>query len=170
MRLELTDSSVRLSEIVMMKEEEAYGIANLYAKDEALINALKGNNMSAIVQMGDPIFASFSNDLGLAVFENGDASGKVFYRGHKPEKFGDDKSSKLSIQAALRGETTLGTETGSSGIVIRAFVPIKDNNKVIGTLQVGFSDSFFNVYKSVSDQALKEVANTLNNITTQFEI
>jgi len=153
-RHELHDSSVLLNEIVMMKEEEAYGIANLYAKDEALISALKGNNMSAIAEMVDPIFASFNNDLGLAVFEIGDASGKVFYRGHKPEKFGDDKSSNLSIQAALRGETALGTETGSSGIAIRAFVPIKDNNKVIGTLQVGFSDSFFEIYKSISDQTL----------------
>lgn len=88
--------------------------------------------------------------IGLSVFEIGDTQGIVFLRGHNPEKYGDDKSQVEPIALALRGTASHGTETGSSGIAIRAFVPIKQGDQVIGSLQVGFADDFFESYKRVS--------------------
>lgn len=74
---------------------------------------------------------------GINVFEFGDADGVVFYRAHNPEKHGDDKSYKPSIQAALAGEMITGFDVGASGLKIRTIMPIKIGNRTIGTLQLG---------------------------------
>lgn len=44
-----------------------------------------------------------------------------------------------------------GTEAGSSGLAIRAFAPIMDGGKVIGTMQTGYSDAFFTSYKHLTE-------------------
>lgn len=88
-----------------------------------------------------PLFAALNEDIGLSVLELGSSEGDVFARAHNPEKFGDNKSDNLSVAAALNGESVSGVEMGSSGLAIRAVVPIKDNDRIIGTFQVGFDVS-----------------------------
>ncbi|MFD1738176.1 methyl-accepting chemotaxis protein [Bacillus salitolerans] len=66
------------------------------------------------------------------------------FRGHNPEKFGDNKSDKVAIQEALKDAQSSGFEFGSSGLAVRAFVPLKYNNKIIGTLQTGLNGSVVN--------------------------
>ncbi len=148
---ELLNSTNLLTELINKKAEDAQGLANTYAHDQRLISALKTNDRNAMAQLVTPIFTELQKGLGLSVFEIGDQKGTVFFRGHNPEKFGDDKSNHETITKALAGEPSHGTETGSSGIAIRAFAPIMDGSKVIGTLQTGFSDDFFESYKRVSN-------------------
>ena len=66
--------------------------------------------------------------MDLNVFEFGDTSGIVSLRGHNPEKHGDDKSGLSAIQSALDGQSISGFEFGSSGLSVRAFVPVIHNN------------------------------------------
>lgn len=68
----------------------------------------------------DPAFKAYSDKSGIHLFEIGDVNGIVFYRAHNPEKKGDDKSGKDTIQKGLSGQAIVGAETGSSGIAIRA--------------------------------------------------
>jgi methyl-accepting chemotaxis protein len=150
----LEDSALLLQELIHLKEEEAMGIADVFAHDERIISALKSKNQSAMAEVVDPVFEKFQENIGMAVFEIGDEDGIVFYRGHNPGKFGDDKMSKKTIQAALNDQHIAGTETGSSGIAIRAFVPIDGDSGIIGTMQIGFSGEFFEIYKSISEEAL----------------
>lgn len=139
-----------LKELIDTKALDAQAIASVYAQDNNVIAATKAKNRSALEAYIGPVFSEYEKTIGLSVFEIGDAQGMVILRGHNPEKFGDDKSGQASIQSALAGNTIAGTETGSSGIAIRAFAPIKDGNTIIGTLQIGFSDAFFETYKKVS--------------------
>ncbi|WP_162300567.1 methyl-accepting chemotaxis protein [Anaerosacchariphilus polymeriproducens] len=149
---ELDDSVTLLNELMSLKSEDALAFAGSYAQDERIINALKTKDRGNMENIVDPIFKEYNSVIGLSVFEIGDSNGVVFYRGHKPDEYGDDKSEKATISAALAGRTITGTETGSSGIAIRAFVPIYDGDKIIGTMQIGFGGTFFETYKNVSNQ------------------
>jgi len=153
-RIELDNTTAILTEIIEIKREEALGLANLFAQNKYVIDALAKNDQEAIANVVDPLFESLKQDIGLAVMEIGDRDGVVFYRGHNPGKFGDVKSGKATIASALSGQVVSGTETGSSGVAIRAFSPIKSGSEVIGTMQIGFSDAFIGVFESVTDHEL----------------
>lgn len=150
----LMTSTVLLEELITMKSSDAQAIALLHAEDTRIVNALKSQNRTNLSAVVDPIFKNLSKNLGISVFEIGNRDGSVFYRGHNTGKHGDDKSGKATIQAALQGSVISGVETGSSGLAIRAFVPIYHNAEIIGTMQIGTADTFFNTYKSVSSQTL----------------
>ncbi len=150
----LMTSKALLEELITMKSDDAHAIAQLHAKDSRIIEAVYSENRTALAQVVDPIFESLSQSLGISVFEIGRADGSVMYRGHNSAKYDDDKSSKATIKAALNGSSISGVETGSSGLAIRAFAPIYHNDQIIGTMQVGTADTFFDTYKHVSSQTL----------------
>ena len=140
-----------MNELIRTKAIDARALAEVYAQDDGIISALSSKNRDQISKVIDPLFSVYSNTTGISVFEVGDKDGIVFYRGHNPGKNGDDKSGKATISSALSGNIIAGTETGSSGIAIRAFAPIKSNGKTIGTMQIGFSDQFFLSYQEIAD-------------------
>ena len=151
---EIEVSSRLLKQLIETKEQEVRSIAAVFSIDEGIIESLASRNINEMEAEVSPVFEAYKKELGLSVFEVGDKDGVVFFRGHEPDKFGDNKSDKKTIQAALNGEVIAGTETGSSGIAIRAFAPIEKNNVIIGSLQVGLSDEFFEVYKNLSHERL----------------
>lgn len=153
--VDLDNSVTLLNALMDGKSMDALGLARVYASDNRIVEILKSKNRDEMNDYISPIFKKYSQTLGLSVFEVGEDSGEVFYRGHNPESFGDSKISQNSIAVALEGKENYGRATGSSGINIRAFVPIVDNNKIIGTLQVGFGSEFFNTFVQVSNVNLE---------------
>lgn len=140
-----------LKELISARSNDALALATNYSKDPQIIEYLKNQDKTALAAYLVPVYETYETDMGLAVFEIGDSDGRVLLRGHNPQKSGDDKSEKSTIQAALAGRSVAGTETGSSGIAIRAFVPIMEGDVIIGSMQVGYADAFFETYKKVSD-------------------
>ncbi|WCL49973.1 SpoIIE family protein phosphatase [Leptospira sp. GIMC2001] len=69
----------------------------------------------------------------LNIFELGDRKGKVHYRVHRPNDFGDDKSNQPLIQSALSKKSKSTLETGHSGLGFRVTAPL-DN---LGTILIG---------------------------------
>ena len=133
--------------------EDLLDITTLYAKDEELITAFQTKERDELLQEVNQLYPRLQTEHKLDVFEFGDTSGTVLLRGHNPEKHGDDKSGLSAIQYALEGQAISGFEFGSSGLAVRAFSPIVDNGKVIGTMQTGVDDFF-----------LKEINNMLENV------
>jgi len=142
------------------KQKVALSIAHNYAQQKNLISAFKEKDRALLDQKLKPIFKLLKKDKGLTVFEFGDEKGVVFTRGHHPGKFGDDKSDNNSINLALQGEEVKGFEFGKSGLAVRAFVPIKDNNQIIGTLQVGFN---------LNNHLLKNINNLISGDVAFYE-
>ncbi|WP_100402566.1 methyl-accepting chemotaxis protein [Bacillus sp. FJAT-42315] len=120
------------------KANEALLIAKRYANDEEVISIFKQKNREKLNQKMVPIYNMLEEEKGLSIFEFGDEKGQVVTRAHNLTKFSDDKSDSKDIAAALSGEEVKGFSFGQSGLAVRAFVPVKDGNKVIGTFQVGF--------------------------------
>ena len=133
--------------------EDLLDITTIYAKDEELITAFQTKERDVLLGEVNLIYPRLQDEHKLDVFEFGDTSGAVLLRGHNSEKHGDDKSGILAIQYALDGQAISGFEFGSSGLAVRAFAPIIDNGKVIGTMQTGVDDSF-----------LKDINNMLENV------
>ncbi len=140
-----------LTDLIDNRSKDSLALATTFAEDEKIVSALRSKNRSEMAAYIKPIFENLNQTMGLSVFEIGDDKGIVFLRGHNLEKNGDDKSGHTTIKAALSGSFVMGTETGSSGIAIRGFAPIKDNGKVIGTMQFGYADDFFERFKKVSN-------------------
>ncbi|RKD22196.1 methyl-accepting chemotaxis protein [Caminicella sporogenes DSM 14501] len=131
------------------KSLEALFLAKLYSNKPEIVNALKNKDRNALKKIIAPIFQRLKEEHHLQILEFGDDKGIVFLRAHS-SKFGDDKSNNESIKLALKGQSINGFEFGKSGLAIRAFVPIKDNGKIIGTLQVGFEDEFLTEISSIT--------------------
>ena len=127
------------------KQNEALVVTKLYAANPDLVFVFQSGERTMLDAKIAPLFAQLKAERQLSVFEFGDTQGKVFTRGHQPGKFGDDKSKNTSIAAALQGQEVKGFEFGASGLAVRAFVPIKSEKGIIGTIQTGFNlnDDFF---------------------------
>lgn len=112
-----------------------------YATNQALLEAIQSGNREEVAAIIEPIYERLEQEHQVSVFEIGDNDGTVFFRGHNPEKFGDDKSDTPAIAAALDGESIAGFEFGSSGLSARAFAPLQVGGTTIGTLQLGLDSS-----------------------------
>ena len=141
--LELMDSVKLLENMMESKIRDANALAEIYQKDNLLLNGILTDNANLLGIFANPVFERYKASSGLSILEIGDANGIVLYRAHNPEKSGDDKSTNSSIASALAGNPVAGVETGTSGIAIRAFVPITSSDTVVGTLQTGFGNEFF---------------------------
>ncbi|HZH58946.1 MAG TPA: methyl-accepting chemotaxis protein [Metabacillus sp.] len=139
---------------------ELLELTKFYANQPEIIKAFKQSNRESVAIIVKPIFDRLQREHHLDVFELGNEDGTVFFRGHNPQKYGDDKSDKPAVLAALENQTLAGFEFGNSGLAVRAFVPIVDNNEVIGTLQTGLDGK---VIESIT-QSMKGIRLTISNI------
>ncbi|MER1998943.1 MAG: methyl-accepting chemotaxis protein [Lysinibacillus sp.] len=118
-------------------------LAKTYAKNPEVVEAMQENEVHNLQQL-QPMFTQLQTEHQLTVFELGNTSGFVHYRAHRPDNRGDNKSELEAIQQALQGKAVSGLEFGASGLAVRAFAPIQEGSKVIGSLQIGVDDSFLN--------------------------
>lgn len=151
------DADKDLEASIMMLEHElekqisdAEALSRYFAKDERLATALSTNNRDAVMELISPIYADFSEKMGLSVLEVGDKRGNVVFRGHSPSEYADNKSHLETVTEALNNNSVSGLEIGGSGIAIRAYAPVLLGDRVVGTFQTGFSDEFFENYKELS--------------------
>jgi methyl-accepting chemotaxis protein len=134
-----------------LASQELLDLTKIYAQDPKLIEAFRSNDRDSLASTAKSFFDRLQEEQKLNVFEFGDKNGMVYFRGHNPGKFGDDKSDLPAIQATLNGEDLSGFEFGSSGLAIRAFAPIRYNNETIGTLQTGVDDQFLKNLSQTND-------------------
>lgn len=137
----LNNSVATVDYFLKQRAGSALVLAQKYGQNAELKQAFINKDRVKLNNLLEPIYSDLKEDNHLTVFEFGDNNGIVFARGHNPGKFGDSKAGNASIEAALNGSEVKGLEIGQSGLAVRAFVPIKDNNTIIGTFQVGFDDS-----------------------------
>lgn len=146
----LMQSVILLDNLIQNKMDEASSLAEVFSANNLLINGLLTANKAQISSYINPLYHRFKENTGLSIMEIGDAEGTVLFRAHNPSKSGDNKASNASIASALSGDSVAGMESGTSGLAVRAIHPIMSSNKVIGTIQVGYSDVFFDTFKATS--------------------
>ena len=134
--------------------KQLLSITKMYANDLELIDVFESEKRAAFLQHVSRLYPRLQAEHEIDVFEFGNSTGVVLLRGHNPEKQGDDKSGLPAIQFALEGNAISGFEFGTSGLSVRAFAPIINNDEVVGTLQTSVDDTF-----------LKELSDMLQDVT-----
>jgi len=133
-KYELIENSV--SNFLQNEFNRLLRISQKYSLDDGLKNALKNKDRQKVEEILVNGYKTLES-IGLKVLEIEDENGIVFYRGHHPGKFGDNKSSLTGVKLALEGQENFGFDFGKSGFGLRAFVPIRDGGKIIGVVQTG---------------------------------
>lgn len=166
-------NDLTLDAAIKSSADEAMRIAEWYAKESEYIAALKSGNKSEYTKLSKR-FEELALTSKLSVFEIGDATGKVLYRFHNPEKSGDDKSESPFVKSALAGKAISGVEFGSSGMAIRGIAPVMSGTKVIGTIQVGFNEGIMESLQNASQSEVvifkgDEVSAASTELTEAFK-
>jgi methyl-accepting chemotaxis protein len=98
-----------------------------------------------------PLFKQLEKLYAVRQLQFHNAPARSFLRAHKPEKFGDDLSSFRKTILATNSELqpVQGLEKGVAGLGIRGLVPVFDNGKHIGSVELGmsFGQAFFDNFK-----------------------
>ncbi|MDO6451365.1 MULTISPECIES: methyl-accepting chemotaxis protein [Oceanobacillus] len=144
---DLIDDQQQTMEHIIQSEfdniaEELQKITEIYSQDLEFVQAYHQRDRETLVDLVNDIYSRLFSEHGIDKIEYGDTDGIVFLRGHEPTQYGDDKSNLEAIQYALDGESISGFEFGTSGLSVRAFVPISYQQEIIGTLQMGVDDHF----------------------------
>ena len=132
---EVKDKSEVLSENVELMKQKSFAAVEWFGSSARLIDAFKSGNRTAAIETGQLAMKSMGFDY-LLITDN---TGKVFIRAHNPEKYDDNIANQTGIKKALRGERSVGIEQGEAvKLSVRAGAPIKDGNKIIGTVSLGY--------------------------------
>ncbi len=96
---------------------------------ELLTKGLKDRN---ILRQNFDKFHRYMKDYDLNIFEIGSSEGKVQFRFHRVNDYGDSKADQKIIQRALAGEISSTLEVGHSGLGLRVTSPLADGTLLVG--------------------------------------
>lgn len=126
-------------ELIESQKRMAVIVAEQASMNQQLLGAVMSGDRGQIAKEMDTLFQTLKQK-GLTVLEAGNAMGNVLYRGHNPEKYGDNKYADPIVSLALtRGQVVASAEEGESGIAMRGVAPLKQGNTIQGTILTGFS-------------------------------
>lgn len=143
-----------IQRIIKDDADEAKKLVLKYSDNASFREFIKEQDREGLLEAGKPVFEDIKVNNGLSVFEFGNVDGTVIARLHNPSKYGDGKISSKMVEVALKGKVSTGLEFGTSGLAVRAITPIKEGDKIIGTLQIGKEAGFIGLLKSITDSEL----------------
>ena len=132
---EVKNSSDVLAQNIELMKKKSLTITEWFVSSPELLTAVKTGNRNAAVKFGQLSIKSIGFDFMVIT----DTEGKVFARTLIPGKYGDSIANQIGFKKAVKGESIVGTEEGSLiKFAVRAYAPIKDGNKIIGTISLGY--------------------------------
>ena len=114
--------------------------ADIYGRHDGLARLVAAGDRARLEAFVVAEFQALAKlDTIVAGFEVTDASGIVVMRGHAPKTFGDNKAALPLVKAALAGQSGQGLVYSARSNVAGqdAIVPLKLDDKIVGTLKVG---------------------------------
>jgi methyl-accepting chemotaxis protein len=137
---ELAAASQRLSTALADIGRQMHGYAGSLAFRPNVVQALaRGDAPAAQRLMAETFAAIRAADPTVEVIEATDSRGRILARGHRPDRFGDDKSAVPDVAAALSGRPGLGNvmSPASNELAIGATLPVMQDGRVVGTVKAG---------------------------------
>lgn len=118
----------------------AVSLASSFARNPEVAEALANRDRDRLIKLCYPAFVFMRNSYGISQFNFHVLPPRMFLRLQLLYEYGDDLSYRKTIADAvkLQGETH-GLEKGLTGYGIRGVAPVFDNQKLVGTCEVGFS-------------------------------
>lgn len=133
----LKTSTQVLSFAIDSKKSEALSDAQMIAQNPHIISNIKSRNKQALENLTNEIISSKNQSYLLVVLP----SGEVIARPDSSEKVGESVSGDTVFQKAQKGiaYSTVASEKGvlSPQVIVKAAVPIIDEEKIIGVIITG---------------------------------
>lgn len=106
--------------------------------NEQIIKAFADRDRQRLSELTLPLMDNFER-MGVRQFQFHLPNAVSFFRVHKPEEYGDDLSSFrfTVVEANERQDIVQGFEDGVAGVGFRYVVPLSDNGRHIGTVELG---------------------------------
>ena len=124
---------------VRQKGEQALSMATIIAENPVIKKLLQEQNRKRLLDYAEPLFAELKQDFGISQLHFHILSGKSYLRVHQPDQWGEMIAYRTSIMDALKsGKGVKGLEWGLTGLGIRGVVPVFRNNKLAGSLEIGY--------------------------------
>jgi len=143
-----------LSEIDALGEAALTSSA-LIAEMPAVQAAMQRKDRDALADMFVPGFGGMKSKYNVRQFQFHLPPATSFLRVHKPQKFGDDLSGfrKTVLKANNNSVPVKGLEIGVAGLGVRGVVPIRKQEKHLGSVEFGmsFGQAFFDDYRKQHD-------------------
>ena len=151
-RRELRGIFDNVSTAISSESLSAERLAALVASIPDVQKAMADNDRERLSAFFVPGYKQLASDYGLSQFQFHQAPATSFLRVHKPAQFGDDLSAirQTIIETNAKQAPVRGVESGVAGLGIRGLVPIKYDNRHVGSVEFGlsFGQAFFDTFKS----------------------
>ncbi len=122
------------SAIIDAKLTDTKNTAELGAQYKGFAAAVRTNDTATLQKIASYIM----NQSSVSIVTITDVEGRVLLRGHIDKK-GDNIFDQEAVSQASRGISTTGLVHGVAATSMRATVPIKDGNTIVGTFSMGDS-------------------------------
>jgi len=142
------------------KKQDAIDFAKEYARQPDVVSAASTSSRVIAQNSIVPIFENVQAFKRIDVFTLTNDKGDVIVRSSDLQKYGDNKGNVKGVRDALNGKDNLAFETTDKGVSIRASVPVKDGETVVGVLQIGFY---------VDEEMVKEIKSAFNSEVEFFK-
>ncbi len=117
-----------------------------------LQQAMADGDREKMSKMLVPAFKALKKDYAVVQMQFHTPPATSFFRVHKPEKFGDDLSGfrQTVVETNTALKPIMGLESGVAGLGIRGVVPVFQNGKHLGSVEIGmsFGQPFFDEFKT----------------------
>jgi len=133
-RTEMNVFHEAIEALVEERGAQAQAFGRVFAAQSEVQAALAAGDHAALRKLA----TAFRAETGLDLFVVSDAEGRVLARGHA-EQDGDSVAGQPNVARALKGEASVGIETGTVvGLAIRAGVPLRAGDAVVGAVTAGY--------------------------------
>jgi methyl-accepting chemotaxis protein len=143
---------------IAAKGSEAMAMSALVANIPAVQEAFEARDRDQLSALFVPGFKVLKKEYGVRQFQFHTPPATSFLRVHKPKKFGDDLSGfrHTVVESNRSGKPITGTEIGVAGLGVRGMVPVRHDNRHIGTVEFGmsFGQPFFEDFTAAHDVKL----------------
>ncbi len=135
----LTTTRNAYNNVIASTKTKGLNYGSFFANDSSIREAASYAAMTDDNQGILDILVKYLENLDLDNLEFTNSAGTVLARGHKPEKFGDDKKDFPSVQKMMAEQTqTWDYEIGKSGITLKFGSPVFEDENFMGAVFYGY--------------------------------
>ena len=138
--------------------QRALTLADGVALNRDAAAAFANRDRDRLSAMLVPGFKALSERYGVRQFQFHTAPATSFLRVHRPDKFGDDLSSfrRTVVEVNSTQKPVSGLEFGVEGLGVRGVVPVLQDGKSVGSVEIGlsFDQFFFDAFKKQSSSEI----------------
>lgn len=136
----MVEDSLQAAEMVVEsklrgKAEQALGVSLAVAGTPEIISAAAAQDRTAIVDTVVSIYQEVNASLGVDVLHVRAPYDTSLVRGQSPGTYGDVQSRGGILAAGREGRPLSGFDRGPFGMGMRGWAPIKDGDRVVGTVE-----------------------------------